>query len=346
MKICFFGIYDPNYSRNSILLAGLREMGVEVVECRADSLDPKRYQKLWKSLRALNNEYDYIYAAYPSPVATIIARIASKKSVVCDAFYSMYDSVVNDRREIKWWHPRAIKLLLLDWLAVMLAHVVVTDTEAQRQYWSSWFLVNGAKIHTVYLGFNDKFFYPMSAVKKDYFLVYFYGTYIPVQGIDKIIEAARICEDIPQIQFRLIGAASDSEKVLKFTKKYKPKNIEFIGRVALSELNTYMAPADLVLGIFGDIERGRRAIPNKVYDGLAAGKPVMTMEAYAVREVFSEQEVFFVKTNPESIASGIKKLFGDRSLLMSYAKNGYNAVSKYKPINIARLLISVLSKHV
>ena len=346
MKICFFGIYDPGYSRNAILLAGLRLAGVEIVECREDSHDPWRYFKLCRSLFSLKNKYDFVYAAYPGTLPTIFARLISNKPVVSDAFYSMYDSVVNDRREIKWWHPRALKLLILDWLAIMSAHLVITDTLAQKGYWSSWWLVSSKKIHTVYLGTNDKVFYPIPSPPKDYFLVYFYGTYIPVQGIDKIIEAARICEDIPQIQFRLIGAASDSEKVLKFTKKYKPKNIEFIGRVALSELNTYMAPADLVLGIFGDIERGRRAIPNKVYDGLAAGKPVMTMEAYAVREVFSEQEVFFVKTNPESIASGIKKLFGDRSLLMSYAKNGYNAVSKYKPINIARLLISVLSKHV
>lgn len=349
MKICFFGIYDPTYSRNDIILSGLSRIGVEVIECREDSCDRRRYWKLWKSLRALNNEYDCVYAAYPSPVPTIIARIISRKPVICDAFYSMFDSVVNDRQEIKWWHPRAIKLILLDWVAVMFAHIVITDTEAQRGYWSSWLFMDKSKIHTVYLGTNDKFFYPASltsSVKKDYFLVYFYGTYIPVQGIDKIIEAARLCEDTPQIRFRLIGAAPDSEKVLKLTQHHKPKNVEFIGRVSLVALNDYMKEADLVLGLFGDVERGRRAIPNKVYDGLAAKKAVMTMDAPAIREIFSPGEILLVKNDPEVMAGSIKELWEDEGKRVNLAENGYKAVCRYKPEFIARSLIGIISKYI
>ena len=88
MKICYFGIYNPNYSRNDILLSGLNQIGVEVIQCNADWRDPKRYFKLWKNLRALRNEYDCVYAAYPSPIATILARLISSKPVICDAFYS------------------------------------------------------------------------------------------------------------------------------------------------------------------------------------------------------------------------------------------------------------------
>ena len=98
-----------------------------------------------------------------------MARLISRKPVISDAFYSMFDAVVVDRREISVWHPRAIKLLLLDWLGVMLAHVVIVDTEEHKKYWSSWFGVNKNKIHALYLGFNDEIFHPMPAVKKDYF---------------------------------------------------------------------------------------------------------------------------------------------------------------------------------
>ena len=101
MKICYFGIYNPNYSRNDILLSGLNQIGVEVIQCNADWRDPKRYFKLWKNLRALRNEYDCVYAAYPSPIATILARLISSKPVICGAFYSMFDCVVNDRGEIR-----------------------------------------------------------------------------------------------------------------------------------------------------------------------------------------------------------------------------------------------------
>jgi hypothetical protein len=33
MTILYFGNYNPNYSRNRVLIRGLRENGVKVVEC-------------------------------------------------------------------------------------------------------------------------------------------------------------------------------------------------------------------------------------------------------------------------------------------------------------------------
>lgn len=345
MKICFFGIYDPSYSRNNIILSGLKKAGVDVVECRADWRDPRRYLKLWRLIRALKNQYDCVYVAYPSPMATVVARLASRKLVISDAFYSMYDAVVIDRKEIPFWHPRAVKLLLLDWLGVMLAHVVIVDTEEHKKYWSSWFGVNKNKIHALYLGFNDEIFYPMSVAQKDYFLVHFHGYYIPVQGVEKIIEAARLCSDNPKIRFRLVGSGQDSEKVRKLANQYKLSNIEFVGRVSLAELNTYMNEADVALGIFGDTPKAKRAVPNKVYEGLAVGKPVITMDTPAMREIFSDSEIVLVKNNPSSIAQAIFKLSDDKKLLEQLSKSGYEKVCQYKPMMIARSLIDIISKY-
>ncbi len=346
MKICFFGIYDPSYSRNNIILTGLKKAGVDVVECRADWRDTWRYVKLWRSLRALKNQYDCVYAAYPSPVATIVARLVSRKLVISDAFYSMYDAVVIDRKEIPFWHPRAVKLLLLDWLGVMLAHAVTVDTEEHKKYWSSWFGVNKNKIHALYLGFNDEIFYPMPAVRKDYFLVHFHGYYIPVQGVDKIIEVARLCADNPKIRFRLVGSGQDSEKVRKLVEQYKLINIEFVGRVSLAELNAYMSEADAVLGIFGDTPKAKRAIPNKVYEGLAVKRSVITMDTPAVREIFSDSEIVLVKNDPNSMAQAISELSNNEKLCEQLSRSGYEKVCRYKPMMVAKSLINIISKYI
>ena len=34
MRILYFGVYDPNYARNWVLINGLRKNGVEVLELR------------------------------------------------------------------------------------------------------------------------------------------------------------------------------------------------------------------------------------------------------------------------------------------------------------------------
>lgn len=337
MKICWFGIYDTDYPRNSILINGLRANGVEVVECFTDWRDKHRYIHLWKKLRDLKGDYDVIYAAYPATVPTILTKVLSRKVVVMDAFYSMYDTVVNDRREIKWYHPRALKLLLLDWLSVLCADYIVTDTDGHKKYWSKWLFVKDKKIFPIYLGVEDDVYYPMESKRKDnFFLVHFHGHYIPVQGVSKIVEAAKILKNDPSIRFRLVGTGQESKKILKQIEDNNLKNIEQIDRMfpkkAKYGLNVFMSEADVILGIFGDPIRARRVIPNKVYEGLAARKPVITMDCEGVREIFTDNDLYLIKNDSESLARAIKILQADSILRMKLAVNGYNKVmQKYTP---------------
>ena len=48
MKVCYFGIFDPQNSRNRELIRGLRENGVEVVLCRIDPAEKFKYWKLFQ----------------------------------------------------------------------------------------------------------------------------------------------------------------------------------------------------------------------------------------------------------------------------------------------------------
>ncbi len=345
MKICFFGIYDSAYSRNAILLKGLRQAGAEVVECQADWKDPRRYFKLWNYLKDLKNDYDFIYAAYPSPVPAILARILSSRPVVTDAFYSMFDSVVNDRKKFKRFSLIAIKLLILDWLSVLLAHVVISDTEEHKKYWSSWWLISKNKIHTVYLGIDEDMFYPKDNLAKDNFLVHFHGTYIPLQGACKIIEAASLCKDDPRIRFRMIGNGREFPKAKDMSEKYGLTNIEFMGNVPLADLSKYMSQSHAALGIFGDTSKAFRVIPNKIYEGLACCKAMISMDTKAIREIFSDKDLLLVKNEPIDIANAIKKLANDESMRSKLASHGYETASKYNPVAIGRSLIQVLEKY-
>lgn len=347
MKICFFGIYEPSYSRNNILLKGLKEIGVEVVECRIDSHTPWKYLKLWKDLRALRNQYDFIYAAYPSPVPAILAKIVSRKPVVADAFYSMFDSVVNDRKKFSPWHPISIKLLVLDWLSVILADIIITDTDEHKLYWSSWWGVKANKIRTVYLGINNSFFYPLPQQKREGILVHFHGYYIPLQGVLKIIEAAHICaqDSGRQIHFRLIGGGRDYNKARELAKRYDLSNVEFVNSVPLKDLNSYLGEADIVLGIFGDTDKARRVIPNKVYEGLAAKKALITMNSPAIREVFDDRDMLLVENDPTSIANGIMTLANYPARREALASHGYEKVSEYRPKYVAEMLVEVFEEY-
>jgi len=346
MKICWLGIYRKEYPRNDILLNGLRQNNVEIVECNAGGMERFRYFKLIYKLLKLKNDYDIIYVAFPSQLSVIAAKIFSRKKVVMDAFISMYDAMIYDRKEIGKFRPRALKFLFLDWLSVFLADLVITDTEAHRKFWGSWKFINIDKIKVVYIGVNNAIIKPAPTEKKkdNKFLVQFHGNYIPLQGLKKIVEAIDILKNDKSIKFRLVGWGQDYDETMNFIKEKKLNEIEIIGRIPFIEINKLLNEADIVLGIFGDTEKSNRVIPNKVYEGLAVAKPVITKDSPAIRELFSEEEIMIIKNTPEALAEAILILKDNKELREKIARNGYRKIKEtLTPKSVANTLIKHLN---
>ncbi len=94
---------------------------------------------------------------------------------------------------------------------------------------------------------------------------------------------------------------------------------QFIDWVEYEELGQAMINADLVLGIFGDSDKSKRVIPNKLYQALAMGKAVLTADTPAIRELLTDDvNAFLCEAEPDNIASRIfeikaetKKLSGN-----------------------------------
>jgi glycosyltransferase involved in cell wall biosynthesis len=344
-RICYFGIYDSAYPRNDILLSGLRACGVPVLQCQADWREKNRYRILRKKLRQQEGNYDILYAAHPAAIPVILGRVLSRKPVVMDALYSMYDAVVNDRQEVPWYHPRALRLLFLDWLAAFLSTAMVVDTLEHREYWSRLPFIRKEKIFVLYTGVQEKIFYPSKELSvHSHFLVSFHGFYIPLQGVDTIVEAARLLADDPSIRFRLIGAGQLSKKVGALIEQYKLSNIEEVGKKTPQEIARLSQESDIVLGIFGNTAKARRVVPNKVYEAMGMQKPVITMDSPAIREIFSDDDALLIQNTPEALAEAIRTLQNNPDYAARLARHGYEKVSAhYAPKPLAQQFIAILS---
>lgn len=327
MKVCWFGIYDPGYSRNKVLMDGLRENGVEVVECNARGKGIGKYISLIQQLRALKNSHDFIYCAFPVYVNIMWAFFFQKRPIVTDAFFSKYDSVVHDRKTYARFHPKALFFYLLDRFMVTLSDVLIVDTHAHKVFFSRW--CSPSKLHVIPVGTHTGEFFPTKDTREENhtFLVQFHGYYIPLQGVEHIVEAANLLKDRRDIRFRFIGKGQTFKDISAKVEELKLTNIEFIPDIIpINALNEKLNEADVVLGIFGDTPKTNRVIPNKLYQGIAVRKPVITKDTLAIREEFSEEELMLVSNDGKSIAEAIMELYADTEKRSRLAAHGYQKI--------------------
>ncbi|MCK4761844.1 MAG: glycosyltransferase family 4 protein [Candidatus Aminicenantes bacterium] len=107
------------------------------------------------------------------------------------------------------------------------------------------------------------------------FNILYGGNLGKVQGLDVVIEAARLIEDTPDLQFVFIGDGTESERLKKLAAGYRLKNVLFIPRVPPEEIHRYFALADVLLAHLENKPVFKMQIPSKIIAYMACGKPVL-----------------------------------------------------------------------
>lgn len=342
MTICFFGIYDPNYSRNSILIHGLRQNGLEVIECNATTGKISKYLTLIAKHWPIRKKYDVMIAAFPGYQAVILAKFLTRQPIIYDAFFSIYDSEVRDRKSTREKSLKALYYWLLDWLACTLASKVLLDSLAHIEYFCKTFFLKEEKFIRVLLGADDRLIKPAQMKEKENFLVHFHGIATPLQGVSYIIEAARLLRR-ENIKFNLIGS-----KIERYEIAGDEININYIKTSPYLELIKIMAEADVCLGIFGQSEKTGVVIPNKVYEALAGAKAVITADTPAARELLIDKENCLLcrAADPADLAEKILQLKNNPELCCRIASNGYQLFfNKLSPKNVTAGLAGLIKKY-
>ena len=355
MKVCYWGTYDRDYSRNKILISGLRENGVEVVECHAgiwrDTAEKMAAaSSSWANFRVLYRwffayldlirrfiaikEIDFMVVGYSGHFDVFVAKLLStvrRVPLVFDAFLSLYDSLVIDRKVVKKGSMKCKFLYYVDKYSCKLADIVLLDTNQHIDYFVSEFGLPREKFQRILIGADEKIFYPIEKEEKNNpFTVIHFGKYIPLHGMPYIIRAAKELEN-QNIHFQLIGSGDEYGSSVKLAEELKLKNVEFIEFLDQEELRAYIHNADVCLGIFGNTDKARRVVPNKVYETMAMKKPVITGNSQAASEIMKDGENCLLcrMEDPHAIAEAILRLKTEEGLQKKIAKGGYSTFKYY-----------------
>ena len=110
----------------------------------------------------------------------------------------------------------------------------------------------------------------------------FVGKLIPLHGLETILEAARLAPELP---IRLIGSGQLNEAM-----EGRPENVEWMHWVDYEALPDEYWGAGCALGIFGTSDKALRVIPNKAFQALACGTPLITADTPGARELLVDGE--------------------------------------------------------
>uniref|UniRef100_A0A7C4YGF1 Glycosyltransferase n=1 Tax=candidate division WOR-3 bacterium TaxID=2052148 RepID=A0A7C4YGF1_UNCW3 len=365
MRILYFGTYSRDYIRNRVIIKGLKKNNVEVIEC---------HYPLWKGVEPRIQEFkgikgliklafnflksyiilflksfdivekpDFIIVGYTGhfdiPLAFIISRFFRRK-LVFDMFVSLYDTFVLDRKLVKNFLLKRL-LRFIDRWSMILSDKVLLDTDTHIEYLSKEFNIDKGKFIRVWIGEDPEIFYPIG-IEKNKFNVLYFGGYIPLHGVEFIVDAARELKDI---DFTFIGRGQLYNDILKYSKGLK--NIKFIDWMDLKELKYYISSASVSLGIFGNTDKAKRVIPNKIYEAIACKTPVLTSDTPAIREVFKHREnIYLCKiADADSIKNGILELKNSKKLREKIAENSHRLfLEKFTPEKIGKELLIELKR--
>lgn len=199
------------------------------------------------------------------------------------------------------------------------------------------------------MGADDSIYKPgTKKTKKVTFNVIYYGLYIPIHGVEYIIEAAKLCQKNNKIRFILLGTGKLYPQMLKIAQKLNLKNIVFDPNANENNSIPRLQQADIFLGFMQSNPTVNRAIPNKVYQGLALKKAVITAKSDAVTEIFTNKvNIFTCKpADPKSLTEAVLTLEKNDALRNKIANTGYSMYKNYfTPKAIAAQLISQIKNY-
>ncbi|NNE40963.1 MAG: glycosyltransferase [Marinicaulis sp.] len=292
-------------------------------------------------------KHDIVFVAYLGALDVIIlwpfARLRGAK-ICWDAFLSLYDTVVEDRQLARRTGVFAKIVHGFEKLACVAADRIILDTKAHADYFAQTFRLAPEKLDVVWVGAEAQFFNARAKERSGKFNVLFYGQFIPLHGIEHIVDAARRCDD-RDIEWTIIGKGQESEKIKQKIDRDPIANARFIDWIDYSDLPQMIADADLCLGVFGNSDKAGRVIPNKVFQIIAAGAPLVTRDGPGARELFATPPANVWLVEPGSADAILSAVLKAKNSNYAVSGSPYDGVrEKIAPGAIASSAVSAVEK--
>jgi hypothetical protein len=288
-RVAYLRVEDPGYPRNARIREALESAGADVTVFRRSLAGPKPLRILHDTLTLLRSSrgFDVFVVAEFSlafaPLARVVAR-ASGAVLVVDGFVGRYETAVEDWGLVSPRSARARWYRLIDTLAIAAADVYLVDTKVRADVLASRH--RGSRIRSLPVG-APAWAVAVAPPEHDVVRLLYYGSYLPLHGLPTVVDALALLGD--GVALTLVGeavhAGGEADTRAAAERRGVLDRCTFLPPVPAPELARLIAEHDVVLGIFGGSSKASSVIANKVWQGLACGRTVVTRESPALDEI-------------------------------------------------------------
>jgi glycosyltransferase involved in cell wall biosynthesis len=307
LRIIQYGVHDAAYPRNARVRAALRaRFGAEVVVLpRSRAASRLRRLRddvggLWRASRGADVVMLAEMRVTHAPLVWAVGRLR-RAIVVVDGFIGLHETAVEDWGVVRPRSLRARRFAAQDLLAARAGDLVVTDTAVRA---SALGVRSGRAVLDLPVGAPDWARPTASPRGAGPLRVLYYGNYIPLHGVDLVVDALAQLAERRDFAATFVG---DGIRRTGIERRVAELGLEaritFTGPVPESSLGSLIARHDVVLGVFGSSPKARSVVANKVWQGLACGRTVVTQQSAAVAELGVVAGSLLVPTTPGDAAS-------------------------------------------
>jgi glycosyltransferase involved in cell wall biosynthesis len=227
--------------------------------------------------------------------------------VIFNPLVSLHETLVEDRQRFAPRSAPARFLRRVDRIALRRADLVVADTDANARHLAEVGALPAERLAVCFVGAEERLFRPGWQPPQSFHAL-FVGKLIPLHGLETILEASALC---PEIEVHIVGSGQLDHLV-----KDIPPNVRRERWVAYEQLPERYRAAGCALGIFGTSEKAARVIPNKAFQALATGTPLITADTPGARELLvdGENALLVPPGDAEALAAAIRRIAADPAL--------------------------------
>jgi len=163
------------------------------------------------------------------------------------------------------------------------------------------------------------------------FLVVYAGAHGMSNDLGTVLAAAEMLRNRPNVRIILVGDGKEKAHLQEQAAAKKLTNVCFLPPVPKAEMGAVLAAADACIAILKPLDMYKTTYPNKVFDYMAAGRPVVLAIDGVIRRVV-EAASCGIPVQPGSageMADAIRSLAGDPSMAKAMGQAGRRYVEKH-----------------